>query len=306
MRKHPVRGCTAGDNQPPGGDHGRVVLGVSERFADTSGNGRGRSVTRLTGERPLEGLTPDSLLSLHAAGYREVRTRISGGRLIDLGCGEGLETVAFADKCEFVLGVDYAYSPLLTARDSLSSHKVLFAQMDAVSLALASHSFDWACSSHLIEHFRAPELHVSEIARVLRSNGSAFFLTPNRPADFENPFHVTLFDRDDLLALLERYFREVWVGGLDGSEQVKADFARRRARARKILALDPLKLRTKLPRSWYVGAYTKMLPLAYRLVAQKDRGGATGITEDDFKVVDQVDDTTLVLFAIATGPKAGR
>ncbi len=39
MRKHPVRGCTAGDNQPPGRDHGRVVLGVSERFADTSGNG---------------------------------------------------------------------------------------------------------------------------------------------------------------------------------------------------------------------------------------------------------------------------
>jgi len=263
-------------------------------------------MTRLTGERPLKGLTPDSLLSLHEAGYREVRARVSGGKLVDLGCGEGSETAAFAGNCEFVLGVDYAHSALVAARRSFLGNRVLFAQMDAVNLALATSSFDWACSSHLIEHFYEPESHVSEIARVLRSDGSAFFLTPNRSADFENPFHVTLFGRDGLLALLGEYFRDVWVGGLDGSQQVKEDFARRRAKAKKILALDPFKIRMKIPRSWYVGAYTKILPLAYRLMAQEDRGGTTGITAEDFRVVDQVDDTTLVLFGIATGPKVAR
>ena len=31
---------------------------------------------RLTGERPMEGVTPDSLLALHAAGYRTIIERL--------------------------------------------------------------------------------------------------------------------------------------------------------------------------------------------------------------------------------------
>ena len=46
------------------------------------------------------------------------------------------------------------------------------------------------CSSHIIEHFVAPEQHVAELARVATADGTAFVITPNRPADFENPFHV--------------------------------------------------------------------------------------------------------------------
>ena len=51
---------------------------------------------KLTGERPIEGKTPDSLLALHAAGYREVRDRMGEGRFLDLGCGLGDGTVTFA------------------------------------------------------------------------------------------------------------------------------------------------------------------------------------------------------------------
>jgi hypothetical protein len=40
------------------------------------------------------------------------------------------------------------------------------------------------------------------MARVLADDGTAFFITPNAPADFENPFHIRLFDPDELLALL--------------------------------------------------------------------------------------------------------
>ena len=39
-------------------------------------------------------------------------------------------------------------------------------------------SFDWACSSHLIEHFDDPEGHVRELARVLGDGGTAFFSRP--------------------------------------------------------------------------------------------------------------------------------
>ena len=59
-----------------------------------------------------------------------------------------------------------------------------------------------------------------------------------------------------------------------------------------------------MPRSWYVTAYTRLLPLAYRLVAREDTGGATGITADDWFVTEELDDTTLVLLAVARRPRA--
>jgi hypothetical protein len=138
---------------------------------------------------------------------------------------------------------------------------------------------------------------------VLADDGSAFFLTPNEPADFENPFHLHLFGRQELVALMERHFEEVWLGGVDAVDWVKADFAARRLKANKVLALDVFDLRHKIPHSWYVAAYTRLLPLAYRLIARGDSGGTTGITVDDWFVTDQVDDTTLVLFAVGRRPR---
>ena len=58
-----------------------------------------------------------------------------------------------------------------------------------------------------------------------------------------------------------------------------------------------------MPRSWYIGFYTRALPLAYRLIARGDSGGATGITAEDFFVTDDLDSTTMVLFATASRPR---
>src|SRR6185437_5138890 len=179
------------------------------------------------------------------------------------------------------------------------------ARMNALALGFADGSFDAVCSSHLIEHFTEPAGHVAEMARVLSDDGSAFILTPNEPADFENPFHVHLFGRRDLADLLGRYFDDVWLGGVDAVPHVKADFAARRAKAEKLLKLDVFDLRHRMPRSWYIAAYTHLLPLAYRLVARDDTGGVTGITADDWFVTDHLDDTTLVLFAVCKKPRRG-
>jgi hypothetical protein len=140
---------------------------------------------------------------------------------------------------------------------------------------------------------------------VLRDDGLACVLTPNKPADFENPFHLHLFGRDELRAMLERHFGDVWLGGVDAAPHVKADFEARRIRAGKVLRLDAFDLRHRLPYSWYVWAYTRLLPVAYKLVARQDTGGATGITADDWFVTDDSDDTTLVLFAVARRPRRG-
>jgi SAM-dependent methyltransferase len=259
--------------------------------------------SRLTGERPQQGVTPDSLLALHDAGYRAVIDRVGQGRLLDVGCGQGFESARFLGAGREVVGVDYSSEATATAASRYGPDGLRVAQMDALDLAFAPGSFDAVCSSHLIEHFTDPEPHVAELARVLGDDGLACVLTPNEPADFENPFHLHLFDRADLRAMLERHFGNVWLGGIDAAPHVKADFEARRAKANKLLKLDAFDLRHRMPHEWYVWAYTRLLPLAYKLVAREDTGGATGITADDWFVTDEPDDTTLVLFAIARAPR---
>jgi len=258
---------------------------------------------QLTGERPMEGVTPDSLLALHAAGYRTVIERLGSGTVLDVGCGRGFESARFLGDDRRVVGADYSGEAVEAARSEWSASGLEVAQTDASALGFADGCFAWACSSHLIEHFVEPEGHVAELARVLADEGTAFFLTPNAPADFENPYHVHLFEPPELEALLGAHFHDVTVQGLDAVPRVKADFTARREKAERLLRLDVFDLRHRIPRSWYVGFYAWVLPKAYRLIARGDAGGTTGITAGDFFVTDQIDATTMVLFATASRPR---
>jgi SAM-dependent methyltransferase len=260
---------------------------------------------RLTGERPIEGKTPDSLLALHAAGYREVLARVGPGDLLDVGCGLGDGSAAFVAPGRRVTGVDYDAATAALAR---RLHPALFTTCsDAAALALRGGRFDWVCSSHLIEHFADPARHVAEVSRVLGDGGAAFFITPNAPADFENPYHVHLFEPDGLRRLLAHHFGEVEVWGLDGDAVVKADFERRRRWARRLLAVDVWDVRHRLPGEWYVRLHGAARRVAYPVIAGIDRVRARTppppITADRFALTSSIDASTLVLFAVARRPR---
>lgn len=258
---------------------------------------------KLTGERPMQGETPDSLLALHAAGYREVRALMGDGRFLDVGCGLGDESVGFTGEDRFVVGVDYDPDTAAAAVGVHGSAGLRTECADGSMLGLRTDAFDDVCSSHLIEHFVDPEHHVREVSRVLSPGGTAYFLTPNEPADFENPYHVFLFDPESMREMLERHFGSVEIHGLDATETVKQDFATRRAMADKMLRLDPLGLRHKLPRGAFVWLHATGRRVAYRYANTDQTGGASGITEEEFFLTDDIDDTTLVLFAVCRDPR---
>lgn len=257
---------------------------------------------KLTGERPIEGQTPDSLLALHAAGYREIGDRLTGTTCLDLGCGLGDGSVGFASAERSVVGLDYDVATAARAHQTYATSGLSTVCGDGSALPFANRSFDNVVSSHLIEHFTEPRHHCREVARVLASDGAAFFLTPNAPADFENPYHVYLFHPEDLADMLGRYFGSVTILGLDASELVKADFDRRRAMANKLLKVDPLGLRHKLPRSWFVALHAAGRRIAYRALSDSQGQGNSGITDAEFGVDESIDPSTLVLFAIAEKP----
>ena len=258
---------------------------------------------KLTGERPIEGQTPDSLLALHAAGYREVRDRIGGGRFLDVGCGLGDGTSTFLAPEREVFGVDYNAEAAVLAVKEWGERGLRAGCMDGARLGLRTGAFDYVCSSHLIEHFVDPTGHVAEISRVLAPGGTAFFITPNEPADFENPYHVHLFVPESLQAMLSDHFSDVQILGLDGSAAVKADFEARRKMANRLLKLDVFNLRHKLPRSWFIALHAGARRVAYRVMGDRWSGGSTGITDAEFATTPQIDETTLVLLAVARAPK---
>jgi SAM-dependent methyltransferase len=260
---------------------------------------------KLTGERPIEGQTPDSLLALHAAGYREVIERLGSGRLLDLGCGLGDGSAEMASADRVVVGLDY--DPATAAQAWRSHRDAALATVcgDGSKLPITDDSFDYVCSSHLIEHFVEPWHHVREVSRVLHEDGTAFFLTPNAPADFENPYHVYLFGPDDLAEMLGDHFESVTILGLDATPTVKADFEKRREMAAKLLKVDRWGLRHRLPRSWFVALHAAGRRVAYRFLSGEQGGGNSGITDAEFFITDRIDDSTLVLIAVAERPRHG-
>lgn len=262
----------------------------------------------LTGERPMEGSTPDSLIALHDAGYREVAARLGTGRVLDVGCGVGSATARLAGPGRDVLGIDYHAETAVRAGTAYggpapAGGTVRFAAMDGAALGLRTASFDWVCSSHIVEHFFGPEQHVADLGRVCTDDGTTFVLTPNRPADFENPFHVYLFEADELASMLKLFFHEVQILGLDGDADFKGDFASRRETGDRLLRLDVLKLRQRMPRSWYVWSYERILPAVYKVLGTEKSGVGSGLDHTHLAITDVVQPSTEVLFAIARKPR---
>jgi len=256
----------------------------------------------------MEGATPDSLLSLHAAGYREVVARLGSGAVLDVGCGVGDKTARLAGDNRWVVGVDYDATTAVAAGAEWAAGgrrgaKLLFAGMDGARLGVRDASVDWVCSSHIIEHFTMPERHVAELARVLADDGTAFVLTPNRPADFENPFHVYLFEALELASMLRLFFTDVEIRGLEGDAELHADFAARRRSGERILKLDFLELRHRIPRRWYVWGYERALPVVYKLLGDSTSGVGSELDHSHLFLTDDITPTTPVLFAVARHPR---
>ncbi|HEY3830671.1 MAG TPA: class I SAM-dependent methyltransferase [Acidimicrobiia bacterium] len=260
---------------------------------------------KLTGERPIEGSTPDSLIALHEAGYREVAARLGPGTVLDIGCGVGDATMRLSAPDRFVIGIDYDAPTAIGAQAKYGAPgHAGFGAMDGSRLGLRDHSIDWVCSSHVVEHFTQPERHVAELARLVAPDGTVFVLTPNHPADFENPFHVYDFEPPQLDSLLRLFFDDVTVLGLEGDDAFAADFGRRRASGERLLRLDRFELRKHLPQRTYVWAYERVLPMVYRVLGSKTTGIGSGLDDSHLYMNDSVVTTTPVLFAIARRPRA--
>ncbi len=226
----------------------------------------------------------------HVAAYELCAPLLPDGRILDLGCGAGHSWSVLAPRTS--VGVD------LDAR-ALAGQDRETVVADMRALPFEDGSFAGVLAVQSVEHVPDPERVVAEARRVLAPGGVAVWVTPNRltfgrPDEIIDPYHWVEYDAAALHALLTPSFARAAVLGIAGSARYAAFDRAEKARMERVLRLDPLGLRHRLPR--------RALQLAYdaALTATRRRAtpAAAAITPADFRLVEDGVDAALDLVAV--------
>ncbi len=203
------------------------------------------SARRFTGERLHPGTSLFAVdMARHHAAYELALQHGHDARVLDLGCGSGYGSAQLAQGGAHVVGVDRV------APDDTHRGAAHFVLADLNAMPLRAHCFDLVVSFQVIEHLEDPTAYLEAIARLLRPEGLAILTTPNLlTSDGVNPYHVHEYTSGALETLLSRHFVDVKMQGVGMSPPVRDYLLARSARIRKIMRLDPLGLRHRLPRA---------------------------------------------------------
>lgn len=249
-----------------------------------------------TGERLHAGNRLFSVdLARHEAAYEIARARLPSGRVLDLGCGSGYGSAALARSHAAVVGLD-RIPPDATSRES----RARFVRARLEGIPLARRSFALIVSFQVIEHLADPTLYIDAIADLLEPAGAALITTPNiAMSDGVNPFHVHEYAAPELTACLRRRFRSVEMHGIGASEPIHRHLEQRSQRIRRIMRLDPLRLRERLPRGLVEWLFARFALLVRRQTQASD--GTPEATWRDFPV-GPADARCLDLLAVCRDP----
>ncbi len=135
------------------------------------------------------------------------------GVLLDLGCGVGANFPVLAVHAQKVIGLDISEEALAHAR-ARGYHETLLAS--AEDIPLPSDSVDAIVCADVLEHIDDTKT-VAEIARVLKSRGSAYILVPAFPSLWnENDdygHHLRRYKRGELVGLFARNNMQIRYSG---------------------------------------------------------------------------------------------
>jgi SAM-dependent methyltransferase len=101
-----------------------------------------------------------------------------GGRLLEIGCGNGRQLERFGLAGWQTTGIDFDATAVQTAR----ALGLDVRPGDLAAQRFEDASFDAIVMSHVIEHVPAPDALLAECRRVLRPGGSITVVTPNARA----------------------------------------------------------------------------------------------------------------------------
>jgi SAM-dependent methyltransferase len=251
-----------------------------------------------TGERLHAGSELFRLdLARHQVAYEFARTHMGAGWVLDLGCGSGYGTASLAQGNAPVAGLDRVAPD---AANRLARGHFVRADLD-LAMPFASRSFELVVSFQVIEHLEDPTHYIAAIAELLHPDGVALLTTPNRIAsDGVNPYHVHEYLADELAERLRPRFGTIELRGVGATDPVRRMLEARSRRIRRIMRLDPLRLRERLPRGLVEWLFAR-LAVVVRSGA-KPPDAADEISWRDFPI-GPADDDCLDLLTICRQPR---
>ncbi|RKZ27901.1 hypothetical protein DRQ26_02255 [bacterium] len=98
-------------------------------------------------------------------------------KILDVGCGSGLNLKFFSSKELELYGIDISFRALRLSREVVPDAAVTVA--DGQTLPFKDNAFDYITLLGVLEHFPEPREGLSEINRVLKKDGSVCFVVPN-------------------------------------------------------------------------------------------------------------------------------
>ncbi len=184
-----------------------------------SGNGN----TVFTGERIVEGGTPERIWLDHIARYDFAAGYVRDCIVLDVACGTGYGSLRLCDGgARRVIGVDFSTEAIEFARAKYKRNGVEFGVGDIADIDFPNGSFDVVVSFETIEHISSREEALLELRRVLRPGGTLIISSPNRKmtspfTSFKQPpqnvFHVAEYTMKELTRCLQTFFEVLEVYG---------------------------------------------------------------------------------------------
>jgi 2-polyprenyl-3-methyl-5-hydroxy-6-metoxy-1,4-benzoquinol methylase len=149
----------------------------------------------------------------------ELWAQAAPSSVLDVGCGEGVLTVQWAERLGEgrVVGIDLDDPKLRAEWEERRRPNLEFRAEEATHLSFADGEFDLAAAVEVLEHVPEPEATLAEMARVARNH--LLVSVPREPLwrglnmargaywrDFGNtPGHVNHWSKRDFVSLLSRY-----------------------------------------------------------------------------------------------------
>ncbi|MBW2976395.1 class I SAM-dependent methyltransferase [Candidatus Woesearchaeota archaeon] len=103
-------------------------------------------------------------------------TAFENKRILDMGCGTGVNTYDFYKKSKKTIGIDI--SPWAIERAKNNFKEISFYIRDSEKTRFPHNYFDIIVNTGLIQYLRNPKLTVDEIHRILKPGGTAVIEVP--------------------------------------------------------------------------------------------------------------------------------
>jgi ubiquinone/menaquinone biosynthesis C-methylase UbiE len=197
---------------------------------------------------PSENSAEKPMRERQMAAYHKALEYVQGRRVLEIGCGEGIGASILATKAASVVAIDYSEEALRTAQARYGGRNIEFALMKVPPIDFEDESFDVVISFQMIEHLEEPQGLITEIKRILRSEGAALLATVNKDEMLSNnPYHVHEFTALEFEEFVRKHFVSAELYGVFGDDLFMRYWENNRKWVRGVLRADVFNLSARLP-----------------------------------------------------------